>query len=123
MPYQLTIRELPAYVHAKVVGERTPQNMLRFLEEVSAACERSGRSAALLEMQLSGPSLGTIAAMEVLLQRIPDGRKLSKIAYVEKSIDDPAMPYFAETVARNRGVNVRTFPSVEAAAAWLSAPP
>ena len=26
---------------------------------------------------------------------------------------------FAETVARNRGINVRAFPSVEAAAAWL----
>jgi len=120
MPYQSTFRELPAYVHAKVVGERTPQNMLRFLEEVSAACERSGRSAALLEMQLSGPSLSTTAVMEVLLQRIAAGRQLDKIAYVEESIDDPGMPYFAETVARNRGVNVRLFRNVETAAVWLS---
>jgi hypothetical protein len=30
------------------------------------------------------------------------------------------MPYFAETVARNRGVNVRLFQSVAAAEEWLS---
>jgi hypothetical protein len=30
------------------------------------------------------------------------------------------MPYFAETVAVNRGVNVRLFQDVAAAAQWLS---
>jgi hypothetical protein len=120
MSYHLTIEEHPAYLHAKAVGERTPANALRFLEEAYAACVKCGRAAALLEMQFSGPSLDTASILQVISQRAPDGMKLRRIAYVQTVIDDPAMPYFAERAALNRGVNVRLFQSVAAAAQWLS---
>ena len=51
--------------------------------------------------------------------RAPDGSKLSRIAYVDRT-DDPAMAHFAELAARNRGVNVRLFLTVDAATLWLS---
>jgi hypothetical protein len=38
----------------------------------------------------------------------PEGTKLQRIAYVQASMTDPAKPRFAETVAVNRGVNVRS---------------
>jgi hypothetical protein len=120
MAYQLTIEERPTYLYAKVVGKRTPENALRFLEEAYAACVKSGRMAVLLDMQFSGPSLSATSIYEVLSQRIPDGRELRKIAYLETTPDDPAMPHFAETVAVNRGVNVRLFQNAAAAARWLS---
>jgi hypothetical protein len=120
MSYQLTVEERPTYLYAKVVGQRTRENALRFLEEAYSACVKSGRSAALLEMQLSGPSLNTGSIYDIVTQRAADGRKLRKIAYVQSVTDDPAMPYFAETVAMNRGVNVRLFQSVAAADEWLS---
>jgi hypothetical protein len=120
MPYQLTLEERPGYLRAKVVGERTRENALRFLEEAYAACVMSGHSALLLEMQFSGPSLDTTSILEVISQRAPDGMKLRKIAYVEPHAPDPAMPYFAEQAAINRGVNVRLFQSLGAAAHWLS---
>jgi hypothetical protein len=121
--YRLTVEERPAYLHAKVVGERTAANVLRFLEESYAACVKSGRSALLLEIGLSGPSLNTISIYNVISQRLMDARKLHKIAYVPTGIADPAIPYFAETVALNRGVNVRLFQSVAAAEEWLSEEP
>jgi hypothetical protein len=114
MPYQLTLEERPGYLRAKVVGERTRENALRFLEEAYAACVMSGHSALLLEMQFSGPSLDTTSILEVI------SLKLRKIAYVEPHAPDPAMPYFAEQAAINRGVNVRLFQSLGAAAHWLS---
>ena len=120
MSYQLTLEERPAYLYAKVVGPRTRENALRFLEETYSACVKSGRSAALLELQFSGPSLNTASIYDIITQRAADGRKLRKIAYVQSVIDDPAMPYFAETVAMNRGVNVRLFQNVAAADEWLS---
>jgi hypothetical protein len=116
---KLTIEERPGYLHVKVTGARTPENALRFLEEAYAACVEKGRSALLLESNLSGPSLDTASIYRVVLQKVEDGAKLAKIAYVVASVDDPAMPMFAETVARNRGVNARLFQSVEAAARWL----
>ena len=46
--------------------------------------------------------------------------KLRKIAYVDTSQRDPDKMKFAETVAQNRGVNVRLFRDGDAARQWLS---
>ena len=120
--YQLTIEERPTHVYARADGDLTAENALRFLEEASAACLRSDRAALLLDMQLHGPNLPTTSIYEVISQRAGDGSKLRKIAYVPSIVDDRSMAYFAETVAVNRGVNVRLFDSVAAAQRWLSEP-
>ena len=122
MAYQLTIEERPTYVYARVDGDLTPANALRFLEDAHAACVKSGRDSLLMDMQLHGPSLPTTAIYEVISQRAADGSKLRKIAYVPYDGGDPSMAQFAETVAINRGVNVRIFESVAAAEGWFSEP-
>ncbi|HEY7238680.1 MAG TPA: hypothetical protein VH600_05890 [Burkholderiales bacterium] len=122
MAYQLTIEERPTYVYARVDGDLTPANALRFLQEAHAACVKCGRSDVLLDMQLHGPNLNTTSVYDVISQRAADGGKLRKIAYVPLQQDDRSMAHFAETVAINRGVNVRLFESVAAAERWLSEP-
>lgn len=122
MSYQLTVEKRQTYVHTKVVGERTPENAIRFLNDSYVACATRGLSALLLEMHLSGPCLTTTNIFDVISNRVPDALKLRKIAYVEGSVDDATMPAFAVTVAVNRGVNVRLFPDVASAAIWLSEP-
>jgi len=119
MSYQLTIEQRPGYVHTKAVGERTPENALRFLRDSYNACVNSGRTALLLEMQLSGPPLSTTSIFDVISDRVADGLKLRKIAYVDGA-PQLEQAYFAETVAMNRGVNVRLFLDVTAAASWLA---
>ena len=120
--YQLTIEERPTYIYARADGELTPANALRFLEEAYAACLRSSRRDLLLDMQLHGPDLNTTNVYEVISQRVADGSKLRKIAYVPFQRGDRSMAHFAETVAINRGVNVRLFESVAAAERWLLEP-
>jgi len=120
--YQLTIEERPIYVYTRAEGDLTPANALKFLEEAYAACRRSGRRDLLLDMQLHGPDLNTTNVYEVISQRAADGGKLRRIAYVPLQRADRSMAYFAETVAVNRGVNVRLFESVAAAEHWLSEP-
>jgi hypothetical protein len=120
VPYQLTVEERPGYLHAKVVGERTAANAFRFLQESFAACVESGHSSLLLELGLSGPSLGTTAVFTVISQEVAKFRKLHKIGYVQTEVPNPDIPYFAETVAFNRGVNVRLFKDIEAAQRWLA---
>lgn len=121
VPYQLSIQELDTHVHAIVTGDRTPENMLRFLREVHEACERTGRDAALLEMRLAGPSLDSANIAKVVSSRAPAGARLARIAYVEAGGYDIAMARFAEAVAQSQGVNVRLFPDVASAASWLAA--
>lgn len=117
--YHLTIEKRPTHVHAKVVGERTPENALRFLKEAHAACDAHGHATLLLEMNFAGPSLGIENVYRVISQRSPDGMKLRKIAYVE-GLASETNARFAETVAFNRGVNVRLFPDVPTAEKWLA---
>ena len=118
MPYQLTVEQRPTYLHARATGERTPENARRFLKEAYAACVGAGQSDLLLEMQFEGPRLSETSIFDVLSERIPDGLKLRRIAYVDGA-RDASQAYFAETVAMNRGVNVRYFASVAEAATWL----
>ena len=118
-PYQVIIEEKPTYLHTKVVGPRSPENAIRYLEEVYAACLRTGQSQVLLEMAFSGPSMGPSGILRVVSERSGDGSKLRKIAYVEASADGQQRAKFAETVAINRAVNVRLFESVEEAVRWL----
>ncbi len=117
--YHATFDALPSYLHARVVGPRTPENAIRFLEEVYAACLRTGRSSVLLEMAFTGPSLGVSGVLKVIEARSGDGSKLRKIAYVEASPDGPGKAKFAETAAINRAMNVHLFDSVAQAASWL----
>ena len=118
--YRMTVQVRPTYVHAKVEGARTPENAARFLREAHEACVSAGRNSVLMEMHLSGPSLGTINIFQVISQASPRGAMLRRIAYVDTFEGEPDAPRFAETVAKNRGVNVRLFPDVAAADAWLS---
>src|SRR4051794_38806719 len=105
MDYELVLIEHPGYLHATGKGRRSPENALRFLKEAGDACLKSGRGNLLLEMAFIGPQLDTSKIFEVVKARSADGSRLRKIAYVDAAQDNPGRPKFAETVARNRGVN------------------
>jgi len=123
MEYQLTIVERSAWLHARATGANEPKNLLRFLRDAYAACIERDRTALLLETRFSGPSLATSTIFGVVTERSNDGAKLHKIAYVDGNSDyNPEKAKFAETVAVNRGVNVRLFRTVAEAEAWLREP-
>jgi hypothetical protein len=90
----------------------------RALLEAGAACIAKGTRDLLFELSLSGPQLGMLRIYDVIAERSADGSKLSRIAYVDSVPGKESR--FAETVASNRGVNVRLFPDVETAERWLS---
>ena len=117
--YRLTTKERHGYLHASVVGLRTAENAQRFLREAYEACVKKGYSALLLEMGLTGPALDMASVFRVIANRAPDGAKLRRIAYIEPSPTDLPAGLFAETVANNRGVNVRLFKDLESADRWL----
>ena len=121
MPYRLTLIEQPTYLHARVSGTHSPPNILRFLQESYAACREKGQSALLLEMGLEGPSLDPTTIFKIILERSDEAVRLRKIAYVDPTPRDSERMKFAETVAKNRGVNVRLFRELEPAMQWIAA--
>jgi hypothetical protein len=73
-------------------------------------------------MNLEGPSLDSGRIFEVIRSRTADATKLRRIAYVDLSPRDEERMRFAETVAVNRGANVRLFRDVESAKEWIASP-
>jgi hypothetical protein len=119
-PYLLTTEVRHGYLCARVVGPRTAENAQRFLKEAYEECAKHGVAALLLEMGLTGAPLEMASVFRVIANRAPDGAKLKRIAYIEPSPADIPSALFAETVANNRGVNVRLFKDRDAADRWLT---
>ena len=118
--FRITIAEKASYLHVTAEGPRTPENAQRVLREAYEACVKAGKSALLLELNFSGPSLSPLDIYRVITGGAADGSRLRRIAYVQAEAPDPTAPRFAETVATNRGVNVRLFRDVASASEWLA---
>ena len=123
MEYSLSLEEKPSYLHAKATGPHTPENARAFLADVYEACVQKSCRVLLLEMSFTGPSLSMVKIFDVIAEGSLRGSMLKRIAYVDASTErDPTRMRFAETVAVNRGVNVRLFRTVEEAECWLCGP-
>jgi len=117
--YEFIVEERPGYLYAIARGDRTEENTLRALIDVGEACRRLNRQDVLLEMALLGPSLDMTSILKVISERSAMGARLRKVAYFETAPGKPGRAGFAETVAINRGVNVRLFTERDAAIRWL----
>ena len=120
MAYQFVAEEAPMFLHAIGTGDRTRDNLLRFLIDSNNAAVARGKDRLLLDMHFLGPALNLGHAYAVIAERSPEGANFDRIAYVdanhERSPDDAE---FAAMAAQNRGVNVRLFRNVTEARTWL----
>ena len=120
MTYQITFRERPNHLHARVTGENSIENVKRYMEEILQKCIDSKWSRLLIEEQLEGPRLDTFKVFEIALKGSADSRGIFKaIAYVDINAEGDLMQ-FAETVAVNRGLPVRVFQTLAEAEKWLA---
>lgn len=107
-------------VHIDDKGELSPHHGDRG-QHPRDACLAHGCSRVLVEENLQGPSVGLVTIFN-LVSRKSQGAwaAVDQFAYVDvnPAHDQPAMK-FAETVAVNRGLNVRLFSNTTEAAAWL----
>ncbi len=121
MSYDLKIVPKEHYLHVTVHGINTPETVLSYLSEVRDACLRHAFNKVLIEENLQGAGLGVVGIFEVATKASTNvSPAILQIAYVDVNPEhDPESMKFAETVASNRGVNVRVFSGFEAAEQWL----
>ena len=121
MSYDLKVVPKQDYLHVTVRGINTPETVLRYLSEVRDACLRHASKKVLIEENLQGPGLGVVGIFEVVTRASTNvWPAILRIAYVDVNPEhDPKTMKFAETVASNRGVNVRVFSGLEDAEQWL----
>ena len=117
--YRAAIEQKGGYLHAKVTGRNSLENVVRYMEEIHRECERVGCFRVLIEERLEGPRLATSEVFRIMADGSRKaGGQLKAIAFVEVAAAGGQMQ-FAETVAVNRGLPVAVFPTVEAAEEWL----
>lgn len=121
-PYSFTVDEKPSYLHVKVDGQNNRPTVLKYLSDTYDACMQRGHSVVLIEENLRGPgfSVGEIyAIIAEAAGKFAGG--IRQVAYVDTNPEhqDSRMK-FAETVARNRAINVRMFSNVGDAEQWLA---
>jgi len=121
MSYQLAIDVTPGYLHARVTGENSVETVLQYLAGVRQACIAHSRTKVLVEENLRGPSLDLVTIFRVIAGNAAQDAVLGlRIAYVDTNPEHVVdRRQFAETVAVNRGIQVRVFESVAEAEAWL----
>jgi len=121
--YALSIEDKGGYLHVGVIGTNSRESVLGYLQDIHRACVARGRTAVLIEENLAGPSLPISVILQVVDARAAQAvQAIKKIAYVDVNPEhDLTRMEFAEDRAVNLGVNVRLFPTVDAARSWLEA--
>lgn len=118
--YRVAIEQKPGYLHARVTGRNSPENVTRYMDEIHRECARRDCFRVLIEEHLEGPRLGTPEVFRIMAEGSRKARgEMKAIAFVDVSSAENLMQ-FAETVAINRGLPVAVFPTVAAAEEWLS---
>ncbi|MBT8352041.1 MAG: hypothetical protein KJO26_12530 [Deltaproteobacteria bacterium] len=119
MTYNLSFKKKYNYLHVKVTGENSMDNVKRYLEEVLLKCKDTKCSRLLIEEQLVGPRLDTFKVFEIAAKGSVQSHGLFKaIAYVDINAEGNLM-HFAENVAFNRALPVQIFQTVVEAEKWL----
>jgi hypothetical protein len=120
MPYQLNIKQEPAFLHAIVTGTNDADSVARYLDELRRECIARQCYRLLIEERLEGPRLSTFPVYKVVSEGSERARGLMHaIAFVDVNATAGHLMEFAETVAVNRGLPLVVFPTVAQAREWL----
>ena len=123
MSHVLRVNPRGAYLHAVATGDNTLQDVQEYMSEVREACLAHGCPRVLIEDNLRGPGLGTMAIYDIVTSGSENATSaVSMIAYMDINPEHATGDMkFAETLAVNRGLNVRVFTDRQEAESWLSA--
>lgn len=118
-PYSLTFEDRPGYLYAYVEGVEDSYRISNaYWREISGeiAARRIGK--VLIDENITGN--GTIADAFQFASEIPNmGFGRTRIAFVDRHLEQDDVNRFGELVALNRGVNCKVFNAIDEAVVWL----
>jgi hypothetical protein len=118
-PYMLSLEDRGLYLYALVGGGRlTPEIAKQYWDEIAAECGKLGKTKILIEKDfsesVSGPEM---LSMGVYLGGILPSKKIAFLdRYRNESINS-----LGKKIARNQGVKMQIFETIEDAEKWLIA--
>ncbi len=121
MAYDLKVLHEDNYLHIIVTGDNTPEDVAAYLEQIRRVCTEQGFARVLIEEHLTGPSFETVDIYDVVSAASKGvAPAIRYVAFVDTNPEhDFAEMQFAETVAVNRGVNLKVFRDLPSATEWI----
>ena len=121
MSYELNIRKKPDFLHVRVTGVRTRAAVVAMAKDILGACVQHQPPKVLVDVRELKGRGGTLDAYEVPSVEFP---KLKRPGLLKKAVIVDVEEFkdsfrFFETVARNRGFNLRIFGDMHRAIEWL----
>jgi len=114
-----TLEHIENYLRADVYGRETPEETRRFLQAVAGEAQKSGVGRVLISVHSSRPIFRVQRyGLSEFLETVAS-RPAHRIATVADRFEGQLAQQYVVRIARARGLNVRSFSSDEAAAAWL----
>ncbi len=124
MGFKMTIVEKDGYLHFRVSGKNTPENIIDYLAEAYKECVRLNCPVVLIEENLLGPSVSMAAALDIVAKATKQTSEyVQRVAFVDVNPEhSSSLLKFAETAAISRGLNIRVFSSLSIAEKWICFP-
>lgn len=122
--YDLKIENNEGYLEARVSGTRTRETVSALTVEIARICIEVRCSKILVDARDFEGFLSAYDSYHIVTQDFPKlrGRGIKKVAFVDREIPG-IRGWFFETVAVNRGFNLRVFSDQKAALEWLLSEP
>lgn len=120
MSYEIKFAEGDGFIEATVTGDNSASNVQAYLYDVLQECKERNCHRVLIVESLQGPRLDVDQVFSIASEGAMSSLGFfHAVAFVDPKMGD--MAHFAETVAMNRGMPVRAFPTIEEARTWIAA--
>lgn len=121
-PFILTMEKQKDILYVKTEGERTFKTLVTITEQIMEACRENDACLVLVDVRAMGSKLSIWEMFKLVTScfaRVRNRRVLRKAAIVDREDARPRYKFF-ETVADNRGYNLRIFEDSDEALSWLA---
>ncbi|CAN5377406.1 hypothetical protein BH10ACI2_BH10ACI2_09980 [soil metagenome] len=119
MDYKLEFESRAGYLYVYVEAYKiTYEAMREYCSKIGEAVQATPERRMLVE-RAAGKQLSTTDAFRLAAELPELGFARTKFAFVDHTENNDDLNEFTETVGNNRGLNARTFKTVEAAENWL----
>ena len=121
MSYQVEYQERPGYLYVHVLGERSQDAVIALTRELVEKASELQHQRLLIDVRDFKGWLQTMESYNVVTHDFAKfkGKGLQKVAIVDREFPDTERWSFFETVARNRGFNLRIHTDSKTAIVWL----
>ena len=125
MSFELDITNEQDYLIVQAKGDRSRKDVTALTQKVLDLCAEHQKERVLVDVSGLAGRLKIFESFQIVVDEFPALRKLGilkRIAIMDRDENLQRINFF-ETVARNRGFNVRAFATRDEATAWLAENP